>query len=259
MTGALRSTLRVLGLPLVLVAIWWIATASSSSFYWPSLQSILTAFPGTWFGGRFAQDVLPSLGRLLVGYSLALVIGIGAGIAIGSFRRLRLLLEPALEFFRALPPPILVPIIILFAGIGDGMKVVVIVSGALWPVLLNTVEGVRGVDEVQRDTARVYRLRPLTRLRRLILPAASPQIAAGARQSLSVAIILMVISEMFAASNGLGFTIVQFQRQFAIPEMWSGIILLGLIGVLLSMIFRLVESRALAWYDGARRADREKG
>ena len=87
--------------------------------------------------------------------------------------------------------------------------------------------------------------------------SASPQIVTGARQALSIGIILMVISEMFAASNGLGFTIVQFQRGFQIPEMWSGVLLLGLIGVLLSLLFRLVERRVLAWYHGVRAAERD--
>jgi ABC-type nitrate/sulfonate/bicarbonate transport system permease component len=148
-----------------------------------------------------------------------------------------------------------VPIVILVAGIGDLMKVLVIVSGCVWPVLLNTVEGVRGIDEVLLDTCRSYRIPPM---RRLVLRAASPQIVTGARQALSIGIILMVISEMFAASSGLGFTVVQFQRGFAIPEMWSGVLLLGLLGVLLSLAFRVVESRVLGWYHGLRAASRER-
>jgi ABC-type nitrate/sulfonate/bicarbonate transport system permease component len=136
------------------------------------------------------------------------------------------------------------------------MKVLVIVSGCVWPILLNTVEGVRAVDSVQVDTARSYGITGPARIARVVLPSASPQIAAGLRQALSIAIILMVISEMFAASNGLGFAIVQFQRSFAIPEMWSGIILLGLLGFALSLLFRLAERRALRWYDGLREAQR---
>jgi ABC-type nitrate/sulfonate/bicarbonate transport system permease component len=89
------------------------------------------------------------------------------------------------------------------------------------------------------------------------LPAASPQIVTGARQALSIGIILMVISEMFAASSGLGFTIVQFQRGFQIPEMWSGVLLLGLIGVGLAMLFRLAERWVLRWYHGIHAALRE--
>jgi ABC-type nitrate/sulfonate/bicarbonate transport system permease component len=249
--------LLVIGLPLVLFTTWWVATANSTSFYWPPLSEILAVFPETWFEGRIRSDVVPSLLRLAAGYTLALVIGISLGVAIGSSRTLRAVLEPVLEFFRAIPPPVLVPILILFAGIGTNMKILVIFSGCVWPILLNTVQGVRGIDEVLRDTASCYRLGRVTRLRSLVLRGASPQIAAGARQALSIGIILMVISEMFAANNGLGFTIVQFQRSFAIPEMWSGIILLGLVGVALALLFRLVESRVLAWYRGLRSSERK--
>jgi ABC-type nitrate/sulfonate/bicarbonate transport system permease component len=151
---------------------------------------------------------------------------------------------------------VLIPILFLFAGIGNTAKVVVIISGAIWPVLLNTVEGVRAVDEVLADTSRSYGITGVARLRRLVLPAASPQIVAGMRQALSISIILMVISEMFASSNGLGFAIVQFQRSFAIPEMWSGILLLGLLGFVLSLLFQLFERRSLRWYHGLRRSQR---
>jgi ABC-type nitrate/sulfonate/bicarbonate transport system permease component len=166
------------------------------------------------------------------------------------------MLEPVLEFFRAIPPPVLVPIFILLFGIGDGMKVIVIAFGCMWPILLNTVEGVRAVDSVLSDTARVYRITGSARLRKLVLPSASPQIYAGLRQGLSVAIILMVISELFAASNGLGFAVVQAQRSFAIPETWAGMLMLGLLGFLLAMLFKVVENRQLAWYHGLRRAQR---
>ena len=251
-----RRAVTLLGLPAMLVAAWWYASAGSTDFYRPPLAKILVAFRDTWFSRRLIDDVAPSLGRLAAGYALALVLGTALGVAIGASARLRALVEPLLEFLRAIPPPVLVPIVILVAGIGDLMKVLVIVSGCLWPVLLNTVEGVRAVDEVLADTCRSYGIGGAARLRHLVLRAASPQIVTGARQALSIGIILMVISEMFAASSGLGFTVVQFQRGFAIPEMWSGVLLLGLLGVTLSLLFRLVESRLLAWYHGLRTAQR---
>lgn len=242
-----------LGLPAVLVTVWWFASAGSTDFYRPSLQRIMQAFAETWFGPRIVEEVLPSLLRLLAGYAIATVLGIVLGVAIGSSARTRAVTEPVLEFLRAIPPPILVPVIMLFAGIDDGMKVIVIVFGCIWPILLNTVEGVRATDEVLIDTCRVYGVSPL---RRLTIRAASPQIMTGARQGLSIGIILMVISEMVAASSGLGFTVVQFQRGFQIPEMWSGVLLLGLIGVALAGIFRLAERRVLGWYHGSRDVDR---
>ncbi|MFD1662629.1 ABC transporter permease [Streptomyces caeni] len=256
MSRIIRQLLLIVALPAVLVAVWWYSTEDSQSFYVPPLRTILTTFGTLWTGERLATDVLPSVLRLAGGYLSAVVVGVALGVVIGSYRRVRAVLEPVLEFLRAVPPPVLVPVIMLFAGIGNGMKVVVILSGCVWPILLNTVEGVRAVDGVLSESARSYGITGAARLRHLVLPSAGPQIFAGLRQALSIGIILMVISEMFAASNGLGFDVVQFQRSFAIPEMWSGILLLGLLGFLLSVLFQLVESRALAWYRGLRRSRR---
>jgi len=253
----LRRTALALGLPLALIAAWWVSSAGSTDFYRPALSSILTAFVDTWTAERIATDVLPSLGRLAVGYAIALVAGVAGGVVIGSSPTVRALVEPVLEFARAIPPPVLVPVFILLAGIGDRTKVLVIAFGSVWPILLNTVEGVRGRDELLSDTCRAYRIGGLLRLRHLVLRAASPQIVTGARQALSIAIILMVISEMMAANNGLGFAVVQFQRGFQIPEMWSGVLLLGLIGVALAALFQLVERRLLGWYHGERAGRRE--
>jgi len=254
--GFLRRFGFALGLPIVLFLLWWVTSASSTDFYFPPLSRIVDSLVEEWFGPRLADDVLPSLLRLAAGYLIAAVVAVTLGVLIGTYKRLRDLLEPVLEFFRAIPPPVVVPILMLIFGIENTMKIVVIAFGCMWPILLNTAEGVRAVDSVLSDTARTYRISGSARLRHLILPAASPQMAAGLRQGLSVAIILMVISELFAASDGLGFAIVQAQRSFAIPEMWAGMLMLGLLGFLLSLLFRLVESRWLAWYHGLRRAQR---
>ena len=243
-------------LPAVLLAVWWAASDSSTDVYWPPLRTILKTFPDVWTAERLRTDALPSVLRLAGGYATAAVAGVALGTVIGSYRRVRAVCEPVLEFLRAVPPPVLVPVIMLFAGIGDTMKVVVIASGCVWPVLLNTVEGVRAVDSVMAETARSYGITGAARLRHVVLRSASPQIFAGLRQALSIGIILMVISEMFAASSGLGFTVVQFQRGFAIPDMWTGILVLGLLGFLLSVVFQLVERRALGWYHGLRDSTR---
>ncbi|MGW0419751.1 ABC transporter permease [Streptomyces sp. NPDC003015] len=246
----------VLALPALLVMVWWLASDGSTDVFWPPLRTILKTFPDVWTADRLRDDVLPSIWRLVAGYALAAVVGVAAGTVIGSYRRVRAVCEPVLEFLRAVPPPVLIPVIMLFAGIGDTMKVTVIASGCVWPILLNTVEGVRAVDPVMLETARSYGITGPSRLRNLVLPSAGPQIFAGLRQALSIGIILMVISEMFAASNGIGFTIVQFQRSFAVPDMWTGILVLGLLGFVLSVVFQLVERRVLAWYHGLRAAAR---
>lgn len=251
-----RAAARALLLPAALIALWWWAAAASDSFYLTDPGTIAATFAQVWVSERFAADVLPSVGLLVTGYALAAVLGIGLGVPLGLSPRLRAFAEPVLEFLRAVPPPVLVPLLMLLVGLDASMRAAVIVSGCVWPVLLNTVEGVRAVDPVLADTCRVYGVRGRRRLTVLVLRSASPQIAAGLRQALSIAIILMVISEMFASSSGLGFAIVQFQRGFAIPEMWSGIVLLGLLGVALSAVFARAERRALAWHRGLRAASR---
>ena len=262
MTRMLRRTVMTVALPIVLLSIWWFASAGSESFYFPPLSKIVSAFPGTWLKGDggtppgIVRDVLPSLGRLAAGYASAAVLGIGLGLLIGRSRTLRAIVEPVLEIFRAIPPPAMVPLLMVLAGIDNTMKILVIIFGCVWPILLNTVEGVRAVDPVLADTCRTYGVRGTARLRSLVLRSASPQIMTGMRQALAVAIILMVISEMFAAKDGIGYRLVEFQRTFAVAEMWTAIIVLGLLGVILALLFRLAENRILAWYKGLRRAQR---
>ncbi len=241
---AVKNVLYAIGLPVLLIALWWGLTVDSTSFYVPKPGQLAVTLWKEWVGERFLTDFLPSVGRLTAGLVATIVLGILLGALIGSVRR-------------AIPPPVLVPLLMLLIGINNQMKVVVIVSGAIWPVLLNTVEGVRAIDTVLGNTCRSYRIGGLARWRYLVLPSASPQIMAGIRQSLSIGLILMVISEMFGSSSGLGFTIVLFQRAFAIPEMWSGIVVLGLIGIVLSVLFQLLERRVLHWYHGLRKAQRD--
>ena len=251
-----RRLAVTLALPVTLNAAWWITSADSQSFYFPPLQTILQTFGRLWFSPHALSDVGPSLWRFSVGYLAAAFLGIVIGIPVGASRNLRNVLEPVLEFLRAIPPPVLVPVLILFTGLGNEMKALVILFGCIWPVLLNTVAGVRALDEILGETVRSYRIGGLSRLWHFVLPGASPQIFTGLRQSLSIGIILMVISEMFAARDGIGFVLVQYQRTFAIPEMWSGIIVLGIIGIVLSLIFRAIEAWLLGWYHGLRQSQR---
>jgi ABC-type nitrate/sulfonate/bicarbonate transport system permease component len=255
------NILFALGLPaLILVA--WDAVAKrpdeavGAEKFYPDPLTVGHAFTSSWIGPAFAAEVLPSLYRLGIGIIASIVLGVAAGTVIGLLPWLRELTEPVLEFFRAIPPPALIPIVMLLLGITDTMKIAVIVFGAVWPILLNTIDGVRATDSVMTETADAFRVTWWQRLWFLVLPAASPRIMAGVRQGLSVALILMVISEMFASSSGLGYRIVYFQRNFLIAESWSGIVLLGLIGVLLAVVFGFVERRVLRWYHGMREVER---
>ena len=242
-----------LGLPLALLALWWVASEGSTDVYWPPLRDILAAFGRVWFSATLTDDVLPSLRRLGLGLAIACAVGVAGGYLLGRSPVLRALASGTLAYARVLPPPVVIPVLLVAVGIGETTKVVVIALGALWPILLNTCDGVREIDEVTWETAAVYRLTGWTR-RRLVLRAASPRVFAGLRQALGVAIVLMVVSEMLMSTDGLGFTVVQFQRSFAIPEMWSGVLLLGVLGFVLARLLELVERRALRWHRGLTRA-----
>ncbi|MBM9468986.1 ABC transporter permease [Nakamurella leprariae] len=248
---AVVGTALFAGLPAALFALWWALSAGSTSFFFPPLSRIVDTFGTTWTPTRIGQDVLPSLVRLLAGFALAGVVGIALGVLIGSVPRLAWALGPTLAFLRAVPPPLLVPAIMLVLGIGDGMRITVVAVGCVWPVLLNTVDGVRSIDPLARDTVAGLHLSAVQRLRHLVLPAAGPRIAAGLEQALSLALVMVVISEMFAARDGLGRSILVFSQTFAIPAMWSGILLLGVLGILLAFGFRAVQRWALAWWFGA--------
>ena len=244
-----------LGLQLVVPAVvllaWGLWSARAQNFFFPPLTDILASFRANWLFARVPSDVVPSLERMLAGYALAVLGGVFLGVLIGSSRPVRWAAGPPLEFLRAIPPPVLIPFAILTFGIGPQFKVFVIAIGCVWPVLLNTIDGVRGIDPTLRETARVYRVSALSRLFWVVLPAASPRIFAGMRNAVALALILMVISELEASTNGIGFFILQSQRSFAIPDMWSGILLLGLLGFAFNAAFVALERRVLRWHRAA--------
>jgi ABC-type nitrate/sulfonate/bicarbonate transport system permease component len=240
-----------LAAPLVLLALWWSWSAGADSFYFPPLSDVLTTFGQTWVFERVGSDVVPSLSRLAIGLAIAVVIGVGGGFVLG-LTRARQAAGPILEFLRAIPPVALIPAGIVGLGIGEKMKIFIIAFTCVWPILLNAIDGVSGVEPTLLDTARSYRIPPLDRLRFVILPAALPQIVAGLRTSLSLALVVMVVSEMVASTNGIGFFILRSQRTFAIPEMWSGVLLLGLLGCTVNYGFNLIERRVLRWHRAVR-------
>ncbi|HYH90858.1 MAG TPA: ABC transporter permease [Solirubrobacteraceae bacterium] len=241
-----------IAVPLMILAAIFAWTASTPTFYFPPLSDVFERFGNTWLFERFGSDAWPSLRRMFLGYAIAVVVAVAAGVALGSSPTLRRATAPIVEFLRSIPPPALIPFAIVVIGIGDDMKVFIIAFVCLWPVLLNTIDGINGIDPTLKDTARVYGISGRDKLLRVTLPAASPQIFAGMRLSLSLALILMVISEMVASTNGIGFFVLQSQRSFAIPEMWSGILLLGILGYLFNLAFLIIERRVLAWHRGAR-------
>jgi ABC-type nitrate/sulfonate/bicarbonate transport system permease component len=189
---------------------------------------------------------------MLGGWSIAVVLAVLLGVAIGRSRILGDFVEPIVHFARAIPPPALLPIFFILLGFGNEMRVSLIAFAVIWPVLLNTIDGVRSVEPLHLDTARVFEMDRRKVFFGIVLPSASPKIFAGMRVALSVALIVMVISEMVGAQEGIGSIILGAQRTYRMLDMWSGILLLGILGYVLNAILALVESRVTSWHRGAR-------
>jgi len=237
-----------IAVPVLLLAGYAVWAARAESFYFPPLGEIRARFAELWLFARVPEDLLPSLRRLAIGYLLCVLAGVGAGLLLGVSRIVQQAVHPFAEFLRALPAVALIPFGLLVFGRGDTMKVFIILIGAVWPILLNTIDGVRGVDQGMLEMARAYRVGRWARIRRIVVPAMLPRVVAGMRTSLSIAIILMVVSEMVASSDGVGYFVLESQRRFAIADMWTGIVLLGIIGYLANVLFVQAERRLLRWH-----------
>jgi ABC-type nitrate/sulfonate/bicarbonate transport system permease component len=241
------------------LAVAWqlLAVLANDPVSWPAFTDVMARLWSAWVidPAAWTNAIAPSLGRLLAGWAGAVAVGITVGTLIGLSAVARDYLGPAISFLRAIPPPALLPLFIVLLGIGDGMKAAVIGFGAVWPILLNTADGVASVEPLQRETARAYRIGFRDELLRIILPAAAPRIFAGLRISLSIAVILMVISEMVATVDGVGFALVQAQRSFRTLDVWAAIVLLGIFGYALNAALAAVEGRTLRWHRGAMRTE----
>jgi ABC-type nitrate/sulfonate/bicarbonate transport system permease component len=244
---------RLLGIAtiVVLLAAWETTARVQHNVYVPPPSQVAVTFVHEWFSPQFMQQAMPSLERLVAGFAIATVIGVTLGIAIGVSDALYRTLDPILQVLRALPPTAVIPVGILLLGIGDAMKVAVIVFGAVWPILVNSADGARCVSTERLDTARNFGLSRFETVVAVTFPSALPQIFAGLRIGLALAFIMIVISEMVGGSNGLGYAILSAQRTFSIPEMYAGIALLAVLGYTLNALFTLVEHRVLAWHIGS--------
>lgn len=237
------------GLILLLCIAWELSVRLSivESPNWPALSRVVEAFFRLLLDGTMLQVFGASLGRLLIGYGLAAVAGVVIGLGMGYFRWAHRLLDPVVEVLRPIPSPAYIPVAILFLGIGDSMKIFMVAFSAFFPILLNTVTGVRSVSPVLLNTARTFGVSTRGIVRKVVLPASLVYIFTGLRISLAIALIVTVIAEQVAGNSGIGFYLLNAQRSFLIPEMYATVVALAIFGFALNKLFLLVERRALPW------------
>lgn len=228
---------RVAVLPGVLLAVWEVVAGSrlGDPLYTPGLGAIGAAFVKLLMTGELSLHLGASLGRMLRGFALAMALAIPLGVAIGWVPALRRQVAPVFELLRPFPSITLVPVAILWFGIGELSKVFLVAYACFWPTFLNTVLGVREVNPVLVRAARVMEIRGLALVAKVILPAALPAVLTGVRISLGVSVIVLLVSEMIAASSGLGFMILDAERNFLTAKMFAGIVTMGLLGAGLNL------------------------
>ena len=244
------------------VACWELGTKAAANPYFLPPSVIVRNMYHMWFSGPAGHlwltadatgNLLPSLGRMLGGLAAAGLAGAALGVAIGRIPVLADLTEPIVHFGRAIPPPTMVPVFLFVFRIGTPMEVAAITFGVIWPVLLNAIDGARHVHPVHMETARAFRLGPVQRVLRVILPSAAPKIFAGLRLALAVALVMMIVSEAEGSTDGIGRELSIAQTNLDVPTMWAVIVLLGLLGIVLNAALVLAERRVLTWQRGSAR------
>lgn len=238
--------------PIALFVAWWFLSLDSTSPFFPPLRTMMESFWDTWTWDRIQQDVAASLYRFVMGYLLGSLMGVMFGVVFGLNRVLRRATSPTVDFLRSIPAPAIVSVFIILIGFENDMKITAIGFSSFFPVLLNTIDGVRGVNVEQLDMAHSFKIPRSHQIFRIILPAASPQIFSGLRISLAVALAVMAFAEMFAGTDGLGFMIIFSQATYRVNEMYAGVFMLGLIGYAVNLIFLATERRVLKWHRGWR-------
>jgi ABC-type nitrate/sulfonate/bicarbonate transport system permease component len=246
---------------ILVVTIWQAVTSTVNDPYFPTPATIAHTMYDLWFSGPashlFLTDLAidnigPSLTRLLIGWALGATIGIVLGLALGRSRTGLDYVGPLISFGRALPAPALLPVFLVLFKLGTPVQLATIAFGVVWPVLLNTIHGTQSLDLIQVETAQAFQVPRRRWIISIVLPAALPKIFSGLRISLTLSLVLMVISELVGATNGIGYQLQVATQSFDLTITWAWIVLLGILGNLLNWLFLSVEQSALSWHRDAR-------
>lgn len=233
----------------VLLAVWESAPRLNlvDRTFLPPFSEVAVAWWHLLVDGQLAEHTQASLGRSLTGFGLAVVIAVPLGLLIGWYRPLADLLGPLLEVFRNTAALALLPVFVLLLGIGETSKISIVLYACTWPILLNTISAVRSVDPTLLRLARSMDLPAPRIFQKVILPASVPTVFTGIRLAGAVAILVLVAAEMVGAKAGLGYLVNASQFNFAIPEMYAGIITISAIGVAFNQLLVALERRFTSW------------
>jgi sulfonate transport system permease protein len=246
---AFRSRLLGFAVVALLVALWQAIADLKliSPVYLPGPDRAFTALIHGLTASDLGAKLIGTIEHMIEGWLAASIVGVALGALIGSSRQARAFIAPTLEFLRPLPASAIIPVAIAIFGLSPAMALGVIAFGAIWPMLLATVHGFAAVEPRLYEVAKALRLTPAEVIFKIALPSATPDILAGLRLGLTVALILAVVCEMIAGLNGLGNWVLLSARMFRSADLFAGVILLGAVGFVGALALNIAERRLLAW------------
>ena len=234
--------------PVLIIVLWQMLLQNSTNPYFPAPSEIFTSARSTLTWDWVSTSLKSSLTTLLGGYFIGAILGILLGAVIGSQEFLRAVFTPITNFIRSIPAVAKVPVIMALLGIGTASRICSVSVAVLFPVLMVTLRAVATTDEQLLDNARLMGYGTYRTIFSVRLPAATGQILAGLQAAVQVALFIMVISEMLGSGIGLGAFVIHSQQTFMIEDMWTGILILGALGLFLNEAFLFLERRIAPWY-----------
>lgn len=229
-----------------LILAWEVAARLSGSVNFPPASAVMQRLVDN--RAIIALELVHTLRRCAWAFLLALLIGLPLGIALGRIRWLGRYLEPLVDMLRPLPPPAIAPVVMLFAGTGDGAKVFVIAYAAIFPILIHAIDGVRGLHPMYGVVSRAVGLSMRERMMLVDLPAALPVMMTGIRLAVSTALLVSVVAEMLLSTDGIGIYLFRSQEHFRIADGLAGVTVLALVGWCVNAVFLWLDQRFLAWH-----------
>jgi ABC-type nitrate/sulfonate/bicarbonate transport system permease component len=219
----------------------------------PPPSAVLRTFAGIILSGTFALPLAQTVMLLAAGYGIGCALAIVFGILMGAYPAVYNLFEPITELLRPIPKPALLPALMLFLGLGAPMKICVVALAAFFPVLITTVQGARAVEPAMTDMARTFGHRGPAILWKILLPATAPYILAGMRVSLGISLVVVVVAEMLAGNGGVGYALIDNQRQFRVRETYGWLVVLAILGLAINAGFSQLERRITFWQTSGNR------
>jgi NitT/TauT family transport system permease protein len=235
----------------LVIAVWEASRAVGliNPKLFPSVAAVLSAFVTMLLNRTLQAHIAASLGRVMAGFAMGIAAAVICGFLIGWFRTMRLLMDPVINFFRALPPIALIPLMIIFFGIGETSKIIVLTYAAFFPALVVIYQSLVGLDPIYVRVGRTLGSTNMELFRRIILPQLVPHIITASRVSLGVCWATLVAAELIAAQKGIGAMMVEAQNFFQMPPLVLGIVLIGAISLAMDGVVRSIERRVTAWQE----------